>query len=81
MRQDRIFVIAHYGDGGEEGYSPPVQAFLHEDEAFAAAALSGESYKVFSVPIWPTRAEQPWDNIEPLLPMSAPRSAKPPGAA
>ena len=75
MRADRIFVIAH--DGGSEGYSPPVQAFLHEDEAFAAAALSGETYSVFSVPIWPVRAEKPWHAIQPLPIGGSAHSPKP----
>lgn len=71
-----VFVIAH--DGGCEGWSAPVQAFLTLDEAKAAYGLMSQttSFGVFEVPVWPHIARQgkfpePWFNIEPVWPEKA----------
>ncbi len=57
-----IYVIAY--DGGCEGFSGPIQAFNDLESAKAAAAL-GDSYKVFAVPVWPSKASS-WYSIQPI---------------
>jgi hypothetical protein len=44
-----IYVLAY--NGGYEGWSGPVQAFLDEAEAFGFAKQAG--LEVFKVPVWP----------------------------
>lgn len=58
-----IYVIAH--NGGCEGHSPPVQAFLKLEEARAALAILGGCFELFDVPIWPEPAQE-WFRVEPM---------------
>lgn len=59
----RIYVIAY--NGGVEGWSGPIQAFVERENATAAVALLGGSFRVFDVPVWPEPACE-WFNVNPL---------------
>ena len=66
-----IFVLAH--DGGVEGHSPPVQAFMDEKTAWAALALLAgtETFHIYRVPIWPNQHAPRWYDVKPHTPPAA----------
>lgn len=65
MDQTHIWVTAH--DGGYEGFSPPLHAFISEEEARRAVAMvnnAGAScLKIFKVPLYPTVCDVPYYNL------------------
>ena len=63
-----VWVIAH--DGGCEGFSGPIQAFVDKDTATKGLRImeAGGAIGVvlFEVPVWPNVQTADWWNIQPL---------------